>query len=37
MILVTEDLLIIHDKGLVAKYTANWQMHAEHSGKYTGR
>jgi phosphatidylserine/phosphatidylglycerophosphate/cardiolipin synthase-like enzyme len=32
-----ENLLVIRDRMLAAKYTANWQMHAEHSEKYAGR
>ncbi|MGA2620272.1 MAG: phospholipase D family protein [Thermoguttaceae bacterium] len=31
-----ENLLIIRDKALAAKYTANWKAHAEHSSTYTG-
>ena len=26
-----ENLLVIHDAGIAAKYTANWQAHAAHS------
>ncbi len=29
-----ENLLIIRDKGIADKYTANWKAHAEHSGRY---
>ncbi len=32
-----ENLPVIRDKELAAKYTANWQTHAEHSEKYAGR
>jgi phosphatidylserine/phosphatidylglycerophosphate/cardiolipin synthase-like enzyme len=32
-----ENLLVIHDPALAAKYTANWQVHAAHSTRYTGR
>ena len=32
-----ENLLVIHDKKLAARYTENWQKHAEHSEIYTGR
>jgi phosphatidylserine/phosphatidylglycerophosphate/cardiolipin synthase-like enzyme len=32
-----ENLLIIRDKPLAEKYTANWQKHAEHSEKYKAR
>ena len=32
-----ENLLVIRDKDLAAKYTANWQAHAEHSEPYEGR
>ena len=31
-----ENLLIIHDKDLAARYAANWQAHAAHSEPYTG-
>ena len=30
-----ENLLILHDKTLAAKYTANWQDHATHSKPYS--
>ena len=29
-----ENLLVIHDKGLAAKYAANWKTHADHSSTY---
>lgn len=29
-----ENLLVIRDKALAAKYTANWKVHAEHSEAY---
>ena len=32
-----ENLLVIHDAGLSAKYTANWQLHAAHSEVYNGK
>ncbi len=32
-----ENLLVIHDAGLAAKYTSNWQMHAAHSEVYNGK
>ena len=32
-----ENLLVIRDKGLADKYTANWQAHAQHSEPYLGR
>jgi phosphatidylserine/phosphatidylglycerophosphate/cardiolipin synthase-like enzyme len=32
-----ENLLIIRDKALADKYTANWNKHAEHSEVYEGR
>jgi phosphatidylserine/phosphatidylglycerophosphate/cardiolipin synthase-like enzyme len=32
-----ENLLVIWDKVLVAKYIENWKMHAEHSEIYRGR
>lgn len=31
-----ENLLVIRDKGLAAKYAANWKGHAEHSTAYEG-
>ena len=31
-----ENLLVIRDKALAAKYTANWQEHADHSEPYAG-
>ena len=31
-----ENLLIIRDKALAAKYVANWKTHADHSSKYQG-
>lgn len=31
-----ENLLVIRCKTLAAKYTANWQAHAEHSDRYEG-
>lgn len=32
-----ENLLVIHDPGLAAAYTANWKAHAAHSERYEGR
>lgn len=32
-----ENLLVIRDKAIAAKYTANWKAHAEHSGRYGKR
>lgn len=32
-----ENLLVIRDKGIADKYTANWKAHAEHSGRYGKR
>ena len=32
-----ENMLIIHDKGLAAQYTQNWQAHRQHSQPYVGR
>ena len=32
-----ENLLVIRSPELAAKYTANWQAHAEHSDPYAGR
>lgn len=32
-----ENLLVICDKALAEKYTANWKVHAEHSEEYRGR
>jgi phosphatidylserine/phosphatidylglycerophosphate/cardiolipin synthase-like enzyme len=32
-----ENLLVIHDTALAAKYTANWHVHEGHSEAYTGR
>ena len=32
-----ENLLIIHSPELAAKYTENWNKHAEHSETYTGK
>jgi phosphatidylserine/phosphatidylglycerophosphate/cardiolipin synthase-like enzyme len=32
-----ENLLVIRDKALAAKYKGNWQAHAEHSEPYEGR
>jgi phosphatidylserine/phosphatidylglycerophosphate/cardiolipin synthase-like enzyme len=32
-----ENVLIIHDKALAARYTENWQAHAQHSQLYVGR
>ena len=32
-----ENLLVIRDKALVAKYTENWKLHADHSEVYGGR
>ena len=29
-----ENLLIIRDKGIADKFTANWKAHAKHSGRY---
>jgi phosphatidylserine/phosphatidylglycerophosphate/cardiolipin synthase-like enzyme len=32
-----ENLLVIHDPALAAKYTENWKLHAGHSEGYAGR
>ena len=32
-----ENLLIIHDRALAAKYLENWKAHAAHSEVYKGR
>ena len=32
-----ENLLVIRDKALADKYTANWNAHAEHSEPYEGK
>jgi phosphatidylserine/phosphatidylglycerophosphate/cardiolipin synthase-like enzyme len=32
-----ENMLVIRDRALAGKYTANWQAHVEHSEKYEGR
>jgi phosphatidylserine/phosphatidylglycerophosphate/cardiolipin synthase-like enzyme len=32
-----ENLLVIHDHALAARYTENWQSHAAHSTRYAGR
>jgi phosphatidylserine/phosphatidylglycerophosphate/cardiolipin synthase-like enzyme len=32
-----ENLFIIRDKALAARFTANWQAHARHSEPYVGR
>jgi phosphatidylserine/phosphatidylglycerophosphate/cardiolipin synthase-like enzyme len=32
-----ENLLVIRDPGLAARYVANWQAHAEHSEPYSGK
>jgi phosphatidylserine/phosphatidylglycerophosphate/cardiolipin synthase-like enzyme len=32
-----ENLLVIHDRTLAARYTENWHDHAAHSTHYTGR
>jgi len=32
-----ENLLVIRDKDLPAKYIENWKVHAEHSEAYLGR
>lgn len=32
-----ENLLLIHDPALAARYTANCQIHAAHSVRYAGR
>jgi len=29
-----ENLLVIHDKAIAAKFAANWKLHREHSGRY---
>jgi len=34
---MTCNLLIIKDKALAEKYTANWKEHAGHSEKYVGK
>jgi phosphatidylserine/phosphatidylglycerophosphate/cardiolipin synthase-like enzyme len=32
-----ENLLVIQDAALAAKYTANWQAHLIHSEEYAGK
>ena len=32
-----ENLLVLRDAALAARYTANWKTHAEHSQPYSGR
>jgi len=32
-----ENLLMIHDRALAARYTENWRAHAAHSARYAGR
>jgi hypothetical protein len=32
-----ENVLVIRDKALAEKYLANWEKHAEHSGRYLGK
>lgn len=32
-----ENLLVIHDRALAARYTENWKAHAAHSARYAGR
>jgi phosphatidylserine/phosphatidylglycerophosphate/cardiolipin synthase-like enzyme len=32
-----ENLLVIHDRALAAKYLANWEAHRGHSEPYPGR
>ncbi len=32
-----ENLLVIRDKALAARYAENWQAHAAHSARYVGR
>ena len=32
-----ENLLVIQDAALAAKYTANWQAHLKHSEAYLGK
>ena len=32
-----ENLLVIHDRPLAARYTENWHAHAAHSTRYAGR
>jgi len=32
-----EDLLVIHDTALAARYTENWRAHGAHSVRYVGR
>jgi hypothetical protein len=32
-----ENLLVIQDPALAAKYTANWQAHLKHSDAYSGK
>lgn len=32
-----ENLLVIRDRALAARYTENWQAHAAHSARYMGR
>ncbi len=33
----SENLLLIHDPALAARYAENWQTHAAHSSRYVGR
>ena len=33
----SENLLVIQDTALAAKYTANWQAHLKHSEEYAGK
>ena len=32
-----ENLLVIHDKGLAAKYRENWEAHRRRSEEYAGK
>jgi phosphatidylserine/phosphatidylglycerophosphate/cardiolipin synthase-like enzyme len=32
-----ENLLVIHDRKLVERYTRNWQEHERHSDEYVGK
>ena len=32
-----ENLLVIHNRALAARYTENWRSHAAHSARYSGR
>jgi phosphatidylserine/phosphatidylglycerophosphate/cardiolipin synthase-like enzyme len=32
-----ENLLVLHDRALAAKYAENWQLHEQHAEKYVGK